>query len=195
MSLDPPEEPFRTKLAAVVAGEPASAEELLPLVYDELRSIAHAQRRMRFGADTLRTTALVHEAYLKLVGKHDPGWEGRAHFLAVAATAMRRVLSSYARDARAAKRGGAWRKVTLMDNASVKGTKGDDIDLVALDEALSQLAKVDARQSRIVELRYLSGMSVEETASVLSLSTRTVEREWRTARAWLSHEIGRKRKA
>lgn len=186
---------FQTKLAAVVAGEAASAEDLLPLVYDELRAIAHAQRRNRFGADTLRTTALVHEAYLKLVGSADPGWEGRAHFLAVAATAMRRVLSNYARDARADKRGGAWRKVTLMEHTPGDASQGTGVDLIALDAALSRLAKIDARQARIVELRYLSGMSVEETASVLRVSTRTVEREWRAARAWLSHEIGQERQA
>ena len=174
------------RVLARVVSEGGSANELLPLVYDELRAIARRQRRNRSVDDTLRTTALVHDVYLKLAGTAKPDWKSRAHFLAVAAKAVRQVLCDYARERRALKRGDHWQRVTLSAVGSEEAT---EVDLVAVDEALEKLARIDEPQSRLVEMRFLAGMSLEETAEVLGLSTRTVERRWRAARAWLSVEL------
>lgn len=190
-TMPPPEpDPLPHGLARLSAGHPSAAAELLPLVYDELRRLAHDHLRRRSPAHTLQATALVHEAYLKLVGAAPDGWQGRAHFLAVAATAMRQVLANHARDASAQKRGGGAKPVrmTLFDPVA-DDPRHSDFDPVLLHETLERLAALDPAQYRVVELRFFAGMSVEEVASVLQISTATVKREWRAARAWLSAEL------
>jgi len=165
-----------------------ASEVLLPLVYEELhRQAARYLRRERAG-HTLQTTALIHEAYLKLIDQRDINWQNRAHFFGIAAQAMRRILVDYAKSRHRAKRGGTGENLPLeMAVQAVSGEKS--IDLVALDEALTRLAEFDERQARIVELRYFSGLSVTETAEALHISPATVKSDWRTAKAWLYQEI------
>ena len=146
----------------------------------------HHMRNERLG-HTLQATALVNEAYLKLIDNREANWHNRAHFLAIASQAMRRVLIDHARSKRRVKRGGLQQKVSLED--VVIAAEEQSYDLVALDEALDRLAKVDARQSRIVELRFFGGLSVEQTAEVLAISPKTVKRDWAVARAWLHREL------
>lgn len=179
-------------LEAARDGRASAADQLLPLVYDELRALAGSFFRGQRRDHTLQPTALVHEAYARMVKptgevSGEDHWTGRAHFFAVAAKAMRQVLANHARDRRAAKRGGDWRRVTLSDHFTPTSKK--DIDLIALDEALENLAALDPRQARIVELRFFAEMTVEEIAHVLEVSVSTVEREWRMARAWLSAQL------
>jgi RNA polymerase sigma factor (TIGR02999 family) len=175
-------------LVRVSTGDSAAAEMLLPLVYEQLRAMAGSYFRGQPADQTLQPTALVHEAYLRLVRQPDSQWESRAHFCAVAATAMRQVLKDRARRRRAAKRGGGdAQRVPLEQLETPSG--GKSIDLIALDDALTRLAKLDARQGRIVELRFFGGLTVEEVAHVLGLSTRMIEKEWRRVRAWLSREL------
>jgi RNA polymerase sigma factor (TIGR02999 family) len=164
----------------------AGADELMPLVYEELRALARRQLGRREAA-TLQPTALVHEAYLRLVGSQGASWESRAHFFAVAALAMRQVLANHARDKAAGKRGGGREMVTLHE--AITPSQGADIDLLALSQALERLEALDERQARIVTLRFLAGMSVAEVAHALAISTATVEREWRVAKAWLSRAL------
>lgn len=164
-------------------GNPDAFAQLVPLVYTELRSIAAASLRGQQSNLTLRTTDLVHEAFLKMVGTENKGWENRAHFFSIAATAMRQIIIDEARKRNAAKRGGARERVALDEGAIL--TEETAPHLVALDEALKELATVDERMSRIVELRFFTGLSIEETAEVLAISPATVKREWSTARAWL----------
>ena len=160
----------------------------MPLVYDELhRQAARYLRKERQG-HTLQTTALIHEAYLKLLGQHQVEWQNRAHFFAIAATAMRRILVDHARERQREKRGGQAENLTL-EAASQISTGEKSVDLIALDEALNRLAKLSARQARVVELRYFSGLSNDETAEVLSVSTATVRNDWNIARAWLKQEM------
>ncbi len=168
------------------SGAGAAAEELMPVVYDELRRLARAYVR-RERARSVQATELVHEAYLRLAGDR-PRWRGRTHFLAIAAISMRRVLVERARARGAAKRGGDRVQVTL-DDALVAGP-GAAVDLLAVDEALSTLAALDARQARIVELRFFGGLTVEETAEATGVSPATVKRDWTLARAWLQRELG-----
>ena len=169
-------------------GDPAALERLMPLVYDELhRQAARYLRKERQG-HTLQTTALIHEAYLKLLGQHQVEWQNRAHFFAIAATAMRRILVDHARERQREKRGGQAENLTL-EAASQISTGEKSVDLIALDEALNRLAKLSARQARVVELRYFSGLSNDETAEVLSVSTATVRNDWNIARAWLKQEM------
>ncbi len=169
-------------------GEAEVLDALLPLVYDELhRQAARFLRRERVG-HTLQTTALIHEAYLKLIDQHEVNWQNRAHFFGIAAQAMRRILVDYARQRHREKRGGAGRDLPLeAATLAVSGEKG--IDLEALDEALTRLAAMDKRQARIVELRYFSGLSIEDTAEVLRISRATVKSDWKSAKAWLYQEI------
>jgi RNA polymerase sigma factor (TIGR02999 family) len=174
-------------LAAASEGDPAAAQELLPLVYDELREVAGRQLRSERIGHTLQTTALVHEAYLKLIDQSRVQWQGRAHFLAVAATAMRRILVNHAKARGRIKRGGDAARVPLDD--ALESFQQRSIDLEALDEALGRLSEIDPDQGRIVELRFFGGLSVEETAKVLDISPRTVHREWDLARAWLRGEV------
>ena len=177
-------------------GEQAALDELLPLVYGQLRRQAARYLRAQPVGHTLQTTALVHEAYLRLVGPDRAGtdWSGRAHFFGVAARAMRSILVDHARARRAAKRGGGARALSLSaaDAAVARAGEaaGSEVDVVALDEALARLAALDARQAQVVELRYFGGLSIEETAQVLDVSHATVEREWKTARLWLRRELG-----
>jgi RNA polymerase sigma-70 factor, ECF subfamily len=170
-------------------GESAAAARLMPLVYGELRALASDYFRGQRPDQTLQPTALVHEAYLKLVDQSTVAWKDRAHFFAVAATAMRQVLIDRARRRAAQKRGGKRERLQLEDADTP--ARAQPIDLVALDDALRQLESLDARMARIVELRFFGGLGVDETARVLGVSTSTVEADWRGARAWLAVELGK----
>lgn len=168
-------------------------DQLLPLVYDELRAIAHGQRRTENEDLTLNTTALVHEAYIKLVDQTRVTWQNRAHFFAIASRAIRRIVIDHARDRLAAKRGGGAHHVSLdqLDQEPLGEERAED--LLALDDALSRLAAVDGRQSDVVQYRYFGGLTIEETATVLGISPASVKREWVMARAWLHRELARQR--
>ena len=171
-------------------GEPQALESLMPIVYDELRRLARGQmRRDSSGGGVLQTTALVHEAYLRLSGR-SVDWECRDHFFAIAATVMRQVLIDDVRRRSSQKRGGQAEKVPLDEVAGgARLEAAPDVDLLALDRALRQLAAVDPRKSRIVELRFFGGLTIAETARVLDISHATVERDLRTAKAWLSQSL------
>jgi RNA polymerase sigma-70 factor, ECF subfamily len=169
-------------------GDARALEQLIPLVHRELRRIAKAVMRGERQNHTLEPTALVNEAYLRLVELGRIEWQDRAHFLAVAARLMRRVLIDHARAHRYQKRGGGVTKVTLDGDIAVPSEPGRD--LVALDDALEALAKVDERKSRVVELRFFGGLTVEETATVLQVSVDTIMRDWKLAKAWLLRELG-----
>jgi RNA polymerase sigma factor (TIGR02999 family) len=168
------------------AGDRGAFDQLVPIVYDELRAVAAGVLRAERPFHTLQATALVHEAYMRLADQKDVEWQNRAHLLGVAARIMRRLLVDYGRARRRAKRGGG-ANVPLEEALVVAGET--EPDLVALDEALRGLAAVDAQQSRIVELRYFGGLTIEETAEVLGVSTMTVKRDWRAARAWLHRRL------
>jgi RNA polymerase sigma factor (TIGR02999 family) len=169
------------------AGRHADYDELFPLVYGELRRIAAREMRREKPGRTLQTTALVHEAYLRLLKDASLSFENRAHFLGIAARAMREILIEHARARAARKRGGGAVRLTLDD--LVAQTPSPSVDVLALDEALQRLARLDQRHARVVELRYFGGLSVEETAAALSLSPATVKRAWTVARAWLYREL------
>ena len=175
------------RLAAWRAGDLAAFDQMFPLVYDELRRIAHRQLGRERADQTIGTTALVHEAYLRLVDQTRAQLTDRAHFFAVAARAMRRILVDYARRHRAAKRGGAQAPVSLEDATLVADQRADS--LVALDEALTRLAEVEDRLSRVVECRFFGGLTEEETAVALGVTARTVRRDWVKAKGWLSQEL------
>jgi RNA polymerase sigma factor (TIGR02999 family) len=168
-------------------GNQQAFEEMLPLIYDELRRLAHSFLNRERQGHTLQTTALVHEAYLKLVHQRDARWQNRAHFFAIASQAMRRILIDSARKHIAEKRGGGAEKLSLDEVAAI--SPEPNTSLIALDLALTRLAEIDSQQSRIIELRYFGGLTVEETAEVLSLSPATIKREWTMARAWLHQEL------
>jgi RNA polymerase sigma-70 factor (ECF subfamily) len=167
-------------------GDEAAFERLVPLVYDELRRLARARLRRERPGHLLQTTALAHEAYLRLIDQGQVRWQNRAHFFAIAAQQMRRILVDHARRKAAAKRGGPVESISL---AEIPGSPARHVDLVALDDALSRMAALDERQSRVVELRCFGGLTAEETAEVLGISTRTVRREWTLAKAWLYQQI------
>jgi RNA polymerase sigma factor (TIGR02999 family) len=171
-------------------GDRDALDALMPIVYTELRSMAHRYLQRERSDHTLQSTALVHEAYVRLVGQKLPEWQNRAHFFGVAARLMRQILVEYARGHQAAKRGGNACKVTLDEGAMV--AQQADLDVVVLDEALQELAKLDQQQSRIVELRFFGGLSIDDTSEVLGISPATVSREWSTARIWLHREISRR---
>jgi RNA polymerase sigma factor (TIGR02999 family) len=175
-------------LQAWAAGSPTALDELLPLVYDDLRRQARRHMRTQPPGHTLQTTALVHEAYLRLVGHATVEWKGRAHFFGVAAKAMRSILVDHARARGAAKRGWAARAITL-DDAHGAAAPEPGVDVLALHEALERLAEQDVRKSKLVELRYFGGLGIDEAAAVLDISPATVKREWATARAWLRREL------
>ena len=168
-------------------GDQDALEALVPLVYDELRRLARYYLKQEKQNHTLSSTALVHEAYLRLVSQKDVTWQNRAHFFGVAARMMRRILVDHARHYAYAKRGGG--VPTLALDEALATPQRREIDLVALDDALDSLAKLDERQSRMVELRFFGGLSIEETSEVLGVSPPTVKREWASARAWLYREI------
>lgn len=174
-------------------GRREALDALFPLVYEELRELAHRQRNAWHGQETLNTTALVHEAYLKLVDQRRATWESEAHFLAAASRAIRHILINYARDRRAKKRGGDWHRISLGEGEFPGHAPGDgppwETHMVALDDALRRLAERSERQSRIVECRFFGGMTVEQTAEALGVSVPTVTRGWTMARAWLHREL------
>jgi RNA polymerase sigma-70 factor (ECF subfamily) len=174
-------------LGQLRAGDPGAANELIPLIYKELRRIAGAQLAHERPGHTLQATAVVHEAYMRLAGEEVP-FENRAHFFAIAAKTMRRVLMDYARQRRAGKRGGAAANRVEFD-ADLLVTDDRLEDVVVMDELLNRLNEMDPQQTRIVELRFFGGLNVEETAEVLGVSPTTVKREWRSARAWLHGEM------
>ncbi len=161
---------------------------LMPLVYDELRGLAQRQLRGQRACDTLNTTALIHEAYLKLVNQHEATWQDRAHFLSVAALAMRQILINYAHKRRAQKRGGG-QALATFDEALMGGSATRADELIALDEALEQLTAINERQSQVVTYRFFGGLTYEEIAEVLGVSAPTVRRDWRIAKAWLTREL------
>lgn len=175
-------------LARLEAGEPAAAEMLLPLVYDELRQIAGAIFQAQPSNHTLQPTALVHESYLKLIGSKS-NWKDSAHFCAVAATAMRQILSNHARGKRANKRDG--RRVELSVDQMGTPTDASPLDLLDLDDALNELGQLNARHSRMIELRFFGGLDVEDMANILGISAGMARREWRAARAWLSFRLSK----
>jgi RNA polymerase sigma factor (TIGR02999 family) len=171
-------------------GDREALDALMPLVYDELRRLAHYYLQRERSDHTLQSTALVHEAYMRMLGQNLPDWQNRAHFFGVAARLMRQILAEYARSHQAAKRGGDACKVTLDEGALVP--QKTDVDVIQLDDALQDLAKLDEQQSRIVELRFFAGLSIDDTSEVLGISPATVAREWTTARIWLHREISRR---
>jgi RNA polymerase sigma factor (TIGR02999 family) len=174
-------------LAQWNAGDDMALQAVLPLVYDELRRLARHYMRRERADHTLQGTALVHEAYMRLEKQGAAPFKDRAHFVAICAQLMRQILVEYARNHRAAKRDGGC-KLTLDDTVVFESRS---LDLVALDDALAELAKLNPQQSRIVELRFFGGLSIEESAQVLGLSPATVQRKWSTARIWLHHELSK----
>jgi RNA polymerase sigma factor (TIGR02999 family) len=174
-------------LMAHAAGDPAAADQLLPLVYRELRALAAAYMRRERPGHTLQPTALVHEAFIRLVDESRINWRGRTHFFALAARQMRRILIDSARSRNARKRGGGLHRVTLDEGLLTSA--GPTFDVLALDEALRRLARLNDRQAQVVELRFFGGLSVEETAQFLGVSAPTVKNDWRAARAWLLREL------
>lgn len=171
-------------------GDETALDQLMPIIYDELHRLAKRYMSRERRNHTLQTTALVNEAYLRLVGQGQAEWQNRAHFFGVAAQVMRHVLVDHARSRQYAKRGGEAQRVTLDDNLAI--SHEDQIEVLALDEALNRLAALDERKGRIVELRYFGGLSVEETAEVLELSAITVKRDWLKAKAWLYRELSQR---
>ncbi len=178
------------------AGRSEALDDLLPIIYGELHRLARQQRRFRRTDHTLNTTALVHEAYLKLISQEEPSWNNRTHFMRVASKAMRQILVDYARHRHTLKRGGAYRKVShaapgdapLEERLLLSDERSEEV--LAVDEALEHLAAFDERLAQIVELRYFAGFTIPETAEALDLSPTTVKREWATARAWLYRALG-----
>jgi RNA polymerase sigma factor (TIGR02999 family) len=168
-------------------GDQAALDQILPLVYDELRRLARSYLRRERSDHTLQPTALVHEAYIRLIDQHSVTWQNRAHFFGIASQMMRRILVNHALSRAAAKRGGLAQKLSLDEAVGLSDQP--EVDLIALDHALQELEALDSRQSRIVELRYFGGLTIEETAEVLGLSPATVKREWSTARLWLRRQI------
>ena len=170
------------------AGDPSALADVFPLIYDELRRLAQQQLRHEPDGHTLSPTALVHEAYMRLMDYTRTEWAGRAHFMAVAATAMRRILVDHARGHRSLKRGGGLRRVSI--DAVELGTEDRAELLIAIDDALGRLKEIDARQAQVVECRFFGGMTEEETAAALGVGLRTAKRDWAKAKSWLHREIG-----
>ena len=164
-------------------GDKAALDRLMPLVYDELRRIAHRYVQHERDGHTLQTSALVNEAYLRFAGQRNVDWQNRSHFFAVTAQVMRHILIDHARRRRYVKHGGEARQVPIQDAVAMSLQRADE--LIALEEALDELSKLDSRKSQVVELRYFGGLSLEETADVLEISLMTVRRDWRAAKAWL----------
>lgn len=176
-------------LARVGEGDARATDELFPIVYDELRSIAARYLRQESNAQTMQATALVHEAYLKLVGPDQGNWDGRAHFFGAAARAIRRILIDHARQRGRAKRGGGLQRVPLDHVLCVSAEP--EVDVIGLDAALTRLAAIDEQKARVVELRFFAGLTAEQTALALGVSPSTVARDWQFARVWLSRELER----
>jgi len=170
-------------------GNGNALDELLPLVYDELHRQAHRFLRRERQSHTLQTTALIHEAYLNLIKQNRISWQNREHFFAISANLMRRILVNYANARHREKRGGHEENLELNDSLLI-ATKSKDLDLLALDEALTRLAKMDEQQARIVELRYFGGLTIEETSEVMGIAPATIKRDWQLTKAWLFRELG-----
>jgi RNA polymerase sigma factor (TIGR02999 family) len=170
-------------------GDQSALHRLIPVVYDELHRLAARSMGRESPGHTLQSTAVVHEAYLKLIEQQRVHWQNRAQFFAVAAQLIRRILVDHARGANAGKRGGIARKLSLDEGIGIPGTR--EVDLVALDDALATLAQFDPQQSRVIELRFFAGLTIEETAEALGISPATVKRDWVTAKAWLFSELNR----
>ena len=186
---DPSHQEVTELLLAWGNGDEEALSRLTPLIYSELHRLAQGYMRREHAGHTLQATALVNEAYIRLVDSSRVHWQNRAHFVAVAAQLMRRILVDFARSRHYRKRGGDWRKTTLTEGLGIVANL--DSDLVGLDDALRELAKLDARKARVVELRFFGGSSLEETAEALQVSTDTVGRDWRAAKAWLKRELQR----
>lgn len=186
MKMLPPEEVSQL-LRNWSAGDRQALDKLIPLVYQELRGLAHHYMRQERVGHTLQTTALINEAYMRLADYKRMRWQTRAHFFAVAAQVIRRILVEHARSRKYAKRGGGAQRVSLEEVAIVSRDRSAEV--IAVDEALTELEAWDSRKCKIVELRFFGGLSIEETAEALKISTTTVEREWRSAKAWLYREI------
>lgn len=184
---DPPGPDVTALLVAWSAGDENALQELIPVVHDELHRIARACMAGERAGHSLQATALVNEAYLRLIGTRHVNWQNRAHFLAMAARLMRRILVDFARSKHYQKRGGGAVRVTLVDDIALSAEPGRD--LVALDEALRTLAKIDDRKSRVIEMRFFGGLTVEETAESLHVSPETVMRDWKLAKAWLLRQL------
>ncbi len=176
-------------LVKVRNGDREAESALVPLVYDELRRLARRYMRHERPDHTLQSTALVHEAYLKLIEQRETAWQNRAHFFGVASQLMRRILMDHARTKLAKKRGGSQQKISLDDAVAFSPAQSEQF--LAVDEALDRLSQLNPRQGRIVELRFFGGLTDEEVAEVLAISTRTVKRDWSVARAWLFRELNR----
>jgi RNA polymerase sigma factor (TIGR02999 family) len=187
-SSEPSKSDVTQLLLAWRGGDPSAGERLLPAIYAELHQQAARAMRREATEHTLQATALVHEAYLRLVDQNRVEWRNRAHFFGVAAQLMRRILVDHARGKLAEKRGGGAQRLTLNDADAAVGSDGG-VDVLALHDALEELAKLDPQQARVVELRYFSGLNIEETAEALDISPATVKREWAVARAWLRREL------
>jgi RNA polymerase sigma-70 factor (ECF subfamily) len=185
----PPLQDVTQLLRAWSNGEQEALDRLIPLVYHELHRLAHRYMGRERSAHTLQSTALVHEAYERLIDLKDVNWKNRAHFFAVSAQVMRRILVDYARSRRYSKRGGEWRQVPL--NEAVAVFRDHRTDIVALDDALQALAGIDPRKNRVVEMRFFGGLSIKETAEVLNVSEETVLRDWRLAKVWLLRQLSR----
>lgn len=185
--VDPQKKEVTKLLEAWSEGKSEAIDELMPLVYQELRRMAKLYMNSQPSGHTLQTTALIHEAYLKLADQKDKRWQNRVHFFAVAAQAMRHILVDHARSHQTQKRGGETQLISLEDAAIISNSRANE--LVALDEALQNLSVLDERKGRVVELRYFGGLSVEETAEVLKVSPQTVMRDWRFAKTWLLREL------
>ena len=170
------------------SGNAEVLDDLMPLVYKELRRQAAGYLRRERADHTLQPTALINEAYLKLIDQREVKWQNRAHFFAIAAQAMRRILVDYARERHREKRGGAAENLPIEEALTIVSQE-KSVDLVALDEALNKLARFDQRQAKVVELRYFSGLSIDETAKILDVSNATIRRDWNMAKAWLHQEI------
>ncbi len=174
-------------LKSLQTGDKTVLDELFPLVYSELKQLAAIQLRNERENHTLQPTALVHEAYLRLIEQHSVDWQNRAHFFSIASEMMRRILVNHAVNHEAKKRGGGETKIALDEAVSFANKQ--EIDLINLDAALTDLAKLDLRQARIVEMKFFGGLSTEEIASILEISERTVKREWRSAKIWLFEQL------
>ena len=183
-----PSEDVTSILSDLIAGDERAADALLAAAYDELRALADRKLRCERPGHLLQPTALVHEAYLRLVDQSRVDWRGRTHFCALAAQAMRRVLIDHARRRNRDKRSGRWRKVTLDDAFALGGDR--ELDLIALHEALEKMRNLDERQAEVIELRIFGGLNNEEAAHELNVSTRTIERDWKMGLAWLRREMG-----
>lgn len=185
--MGPPPGTVTSLLNDLASGDSAAAAKLVPLVYDELRRLAARRLRYERPNHTLQATALVHEAYIKLVGQHDAKWKNRAQFFAVASQAMRRILVDYARAQQRTKRGGRQTRM-LLETVSAP-SRGASDEILGVDDCLARLEKLDAQQARIVELRYFAGLTFGEVSEVLGVSARTVAREWNAAKAWMYGEL------